>query len=140
MIPRGHLTMLGFARRSAVFALLAIGLSTVEGETFPAMARLDDVVVERGLDATSVHVKTSTSRTYHASLIDTPTRLVIDFDDTAFAWRAAPLDVDAAPLRQVRASQYSKDVARVVLEFTGAVQYSIHEQADGLVIIVPRVY
>jgi type IV pilus assembly protein PilQ len=130
--------MLGFARRSVLLGLLAVGVSTVDGETLGAISRLDDVVVDQEMDATTVRVRTSTAPRYHATLIDSPMRLVIDFDATAFAWRKGRMEVDTPPLKQVRASQFDKDVARVVLEFTGAAHYAIRDQRDGLVIVVPK--
>jgi type IV pilus assembly protein PilQ len=70
-------------------------------------------------------------------LIDTPTRLVIDFEDTEYAWRKTPLALSQAPLKQIRGSQYRKDTARVVVELTRKVGYAIREDDGGLSIVIP---
>ncbi len=111
----------------------------VLGKRPGATARLNDVVVQKVADgtATAVHLRTSLVPRYRPSFIDTPSRLVIDMDDVTFGWRGGPLALDIPPLRQVRASQFRKGVTRVVIEFTGPAQYTIHEEPAGLVIIVP---
>ncbi len=102
-----------------------------------ATVRLNDVVVQKDADATAVHLRTSLVPRYRTSFIDSPSRLVIDMEDVTFGWRGGPLALDVPPLRQVRASQFRKDVTRVVIEFTGPASYAIREEPTGLVIRVP---
>jgi AMIN domain-containing protein len=102
-----------------------------------ATARLNDVVVQKGAHATAVHLRTSLLPRYRASFIDTPSRLVIDMEDVTFGWRRGPLALDAPPFRQIRASQFRKNVTRVVIEFTSPANYAIREEPAGLVILVP---
>src|SRR5262249_50829306 len=84
-----------------------------------------------------VFVKTSAPVRYQAELIDTPARLVIDFEDTDYAWRKTPLDIPASPLMQIRGSQYKKGVARVVVQLERKVGYAIREDDGGLAIVIP---
>jgi type IV pilus assembly protein PilQ len=102
-----------------------------------AGVRLSQVSVATQPDTVTVYVKTSGAAVYTAELIDSPDRLVIDFADTTYGWRKTPLKVASDPLRQVRGSQYRKDVARVVVELTRKVGYAIREDDDGLSIIIP---
>ena len=61
----------------------------------------------------------------------------IDFENTPYGWRKMPLAVGPDPVKQVRGSQYRKDVARLVVELTRKVGYAIREEPDGLVIVIP---
>src|SRR5205807_1204232 len=102
-----------------------------------ATARLSDITVATQPDAVTVFVKTSAPAKYQAELIDSPTRLVIDFEDTDYAWRKTPLNVAASPLKQIRGSQYKKGVARVVVQLERKVGYAIREDDGGLAIVIP---
>lgn len=88
-------------------------------------------------DTVTVFVKTSGAAKYQAELIDSPARLVVDFEDTTYGWRKTPLAVSSGPLKQIRGSQYRKGVARVVVELTRPVGYAIREDDDGLTIVIP---
>ena len=126
-------------RRVAVFVLVL--LLAVWGQAAAqqaaATAKLSDIKVATQPDAVSVFVKTSAPSRYQAELIDTPARLVIDFEDTDYAWRKTPLNVTASPLTQIRGSQYKKRVARVVIQLDRMVGYAIREDDGGLAIVLP---
>ena len=115
--------------------LLPVG-ETVTAQTGQAV-QLSDISVTTQEDTATIFVKTSAPPKYQADLIDTPTRLVIDFEDTEYAWRKTPLALSPAPLKQVRGSQYKKGMARVVIEFTRKVGYAIREDDNGLSIVIP---
>src|SRR3989449_2180795 len=100
-------------------------------------ARLSDVTVSRQPDSVTVFVKTSREAQYKADLVDSPSRLVIDLENTVYAWRKTPLTVGKDPVRQVRGGQYRKGVARIVLDLTRTVGYAIREESDGLAIVIP---
>jgi type II secretory pathway component HofQ len=116
--------------------LLLAGSPAVAQQT-AATVKLSDVTVATQPDAVTVFVKTSGPAKYQAELIDSPTRLVIDFQDTDYAWRKAPLAVSASPLKQIRGSQYRKGVARVVVQLDRKVGYAIREDDGGLAIVIP---
>jgi type IV pilus assembly protein PilQ len=100
-------------------------------------ARLSDVTVTPQTDSVTVFVKTSREPHYKADLVDSPTRLVVDLEDTVYAWRKTPLNVGKEPLRQIRGSQYRQGVARVVLDLSRTVGYAIREEPNGLAIVIP---
>jgi len=102
-----------------------------------ASARLRDVAVSQERGNTVVQIKTSGAARYHAEFMDSPDRLVVDLEDTVYAWRKTPLVVGKEPVKQIRGSQYRKGVARVVVEFSRKVGYAIREDSEGLVIVVP---
>src|SRR5262245_27821379 len=101
----GHHTMLGVVRRLLLVTVLPPVLALGAGaEVMAATARLDDVVVVPGTDATTVHLRTSERVRYRAEMIDGPTRLVVDLPETSFAWRPGKLDAAGPVLRQIRGS------------------------------------
>ena len=109
----------GFVRRVFGVALLVL-LTTgaVAGAQTASDVRLQDVSVTTQPDSVTIIVKTSGEAKYQAELMDRPSRLVIDFENTAYAWRKTPLTVGPEPLKQIRGSQYRKGVARLVIELT----------------------
>ena len=130
--------MTHFVRRAfgvAMLLLLPVGQQATaqSGQA----TRLSNIKVTTQEDTATIFVKTSAPPKYQADLIDSPTRLVIDFEDTEYAWRKTPLALSPAPLKLVRGSQYKKDTARVVVEFTRKVGYAIREDDNGLSIVIP---
>src|SRR5947209_7404355 len=120
--------------------LIALPARTPAEEPKLASAtELKKVAVEHQPDVTIVHITTSGAAKYHAEFMDSPSRLVVDLEDTVYAWRKAPLPVTEAPVKQIRGAQYRKGIARLVIEFTRKVGYAIREDEDGLTIVVPRV-
>src|SRR6266545_6670325 len=123
-----------------VLILVSLGLMLLVptgsgAQTEPA--RLSNVTVSPQQDSVTVFVKTSREAQYKADLVESPNRLVIDLEDTVYAWRKTPLAVGKDPVRQVRGGQYRKGVARIVLDLTRTVGYAIREESDGLAIVIP---
>jgi type IV pilus assembly protein PilQ len=116
-------------------ALLLLVPAGSGAQTEPA--RLSDVTVSPQTDSVTVFVKTSREPRYKADLVDSPTRLVVDLEDTVYAWRKTPLNVGKEPLRQIRGGQYRQGVARVVLDLSRTVGYAIREEPNGLAIVIP---
>ena len=127
------------ARRSLGLGLLLLvpAAAPADAQTGLATATLSAVTVSTQPDSVTVFIKTSGPVKYESDLIEGPDRVVVDLQDTTYAWRRNALPVTAEPLRQVRGSQYRKDVARVVVELTRKVGYAIREDRDGLSIIIP---
>src|SRR2546428_3197607 len=130
------------AKRRIPMVLVLVSLALVllvptgsRAQTEPA--RLSDVTVSRQPDSVTVFVKTSREAQYKADLVDSPSRLVIDLENTVYAWRKTPLTVGKDPVRQIRGGQYRKGVARIVLDLTRTVGYAIREESDGLAIVIP---
>jgi type IV pilus secretin PilQ/predicted competence protein len=120
-----------------VLMLLLAASSQAAAQQAAATVKLSDITVATQPDAVTVFVKTSAPAKYQAELIDSPARLVIDFEDTDYAWRKAPLNVTTSPLMQIRGSQYKKGVARVVVQLDRKVGYAIREDDGGLAIVIP---
>ena len=101
----------------------------------PPAVQLQEVSVESKEEGLQVTLKTVGPPLYTHRIIDTPPRLVIDFQNARYSWLKEPLTVDQGPLRQLRGSQFRKDVARLVLELTRPAPYQIRESPDGLVVL-----
>src|SRR5205085_11746759 len=125
--------------RVVVFVLMLLLAASIPAaaQQSAATVKLSDITVATQPDAVTVFVKTSRPAKYQADLIGAPNRLVIDFEDTNFAWRKGPLNVAAAPLQQIRGGQYKKGVARVVMQLDRKVGYAIREDDGGLAIVIP---
>src|SRR5215475_8492451 len=103
--------------------LLPIGAGAgVDPQSAPG-TQLRDISVTTQPDSVTIVVKATGEVKYHADLVDSPYRLVLDFEDTSYGWRKTPLTVEAEPVKQIRGSQYRRGVARVVLELTRKVGY-----------------
>jgi AMIN domain-containing protein len=94
---------------------------------------LTAVSVEQQDDALTVRLHTSRPPRYRASTLGAPARIVIDLDGARQAWNG-PLTTNPEPIREVRASQWKPDTARVVVELSRPVGYSIEELPDGLIL------
>src|SRR5712692_2248294 len=119
-----------------VIAVLAPAAAGRADEPPMPTAKLEDVSVAAEGDSTVVRIKTSSPRRYQENLIDTPYRLVVDLEDTTYAWRKTPFVTAAGPLIQIRGGQYKKGVARVVLDLTSRVPYSIRGEDGALVVML----
>ncbi len=128
--------------RSARIAGLVVALSLAvtgigSSQTADSPIQLTDISIDRASDGASVTVKTSGPAQYEARLIDTPTRLVIDVTGATYAPVRARWTSGVEPVKEVRASQFRKGIARVVVEMTQkSVGYHIDETPTGLVIAV----
>jgi type IV pilus assembly protein PilQ len=130
-----------------VYTLLVVAITLFPGKVGVAAppaapdlapaARLHDVTVVEQNDSVLVRVKTAGPAKYRAELVESPYRLVVDLEDTVYAWRKTPLVVGREPVRQVRGGQYQGDTARVVVELTRKVGYVVRADDDGLSIVVP---
>src|SRR5882672_9861578 len=127
----------GVLRAFGVALLLLLTTGAVAGGQTAPEVRLQDGSVTTQPDSVTVIVKTSGEAKYQAGLMDRPTRLVLDFENTTYAWRKTPLTIGPEPLKQIRGSQYRKGVARLVIELTRKVGYAIREESDGPAIVIP---
>jgi hypothetical protein len=121
-----------FFRQLVLLTLLPVTAIAAERQPAAAAPRFGAVRVETRGDTVTMSVRTSAPTTYRAQLLDAPVRLVLDLEDTAFAWPQGRLDLTRPPLRQIRGSQFTKDVSRVVLEFTGFTPYVVLNEHDGI--------
>ena len=115
---------------SAVFFLL---VGFVPETSVAIELELTAVSVEWQDDILTVRLQTSRPPKYSATSLGSPARIVIDLAGARQAWRG-PLTANPEPIREVRSSQWKPDAARVVVELSRPVGYSIEERFDGLVL------
>jgi type IV pilus assembly protein PilQ len=126
---------MGFVQRGLSVALISLLPAGAWAQSPPVELR--DVAVSKQADTVTVVVKTTGEPRYQADLVDSPYRLVLDFDNATYAWRRKPLPVDVEPVTQIRGSQYRKGIARLVLQLSRKSGYVIREDAAGIAIVLP---
>src|SRR3989442_4165287 len=131
------------AERQIPMVLVAVSLAvvllvpavSVAAQAGPAV--LSDVAVASQPDAINIFVWTSRETKYRAELIEAPRRLIIDLEDTVYAWRKTPFTVGADPVTQIRGGQYRRGVSRGVFDPTPDLGYAIPEDDKALPVIIP---
>jgi hypothetical protein len=119
-----------------LIALVALP-SVARGQGQPPVELSEATVVEHD-SAVEVWVRLSRPGKYQSDLIDSPWRLVLDFEDAVYRWSARPLPVSADFVRELRGSQFRKGVARLVIELRHKVPYAVEQDREGLRIVLPR--
>jgi type IV pilus assembly protein PilQ len=114
--------------------VVAAGITSAQ--TPDAAVKVMSLSVERAVDGVTVRIKTSGPPKYQSSLIDSPSRLVIDLPGATYAWNKTTLNSDSEPVRQVRGSQWKGSMARVVVELSRKVGYRIDKDSGGLSIVL----
>ena len=135
---RGGTDLMRSVRIAGLVVALSLAVTGIgSSQTADSPIQLTDISIERASDGASVTVKTSGPAQYEAKLIDTPTRLVIDVAGATYGSTRARWTSAVEPVKEVRASQFRKGIARVVVEMTQkTVNYHIDETPTGLVIAV----
>jgi hypothetical protein len=129
--------MAPLARVLAWLLLLVVGVALTASAQVEPAALTEATVVDRE-GALEIWVRLTRPARYQADLIDSPYRLVVDFDDTLYRWSAAPVSVDVDPVRWLRGSQFRKGVARLVIELRRQVPFTIEQDREGLRIVLAR--
>jgi type IV pilus assembly protein PilQ len=113
--------------------LTTVGLDVTMAADAPM--QLKDVKVAELPQSVTVTLETSGPTRYQATVIEAPTRIVIDMNGAYMAprrrWTPAP-----EPIREIRGSQWKPDTARLVVELTRPVAYRIQEGPSGLSIVL----
>jgi len=128
--------MLAPMRIALALGLMVVALVTSVHAQEPAALTEATVVEREGF--VEVWVRLTRPSRYQAEMMDSPHRLVLDFDDTAYRWTVKPVPVTPEPVRELRGSQYKKGVARLVVELRRPAAYTIERDREGLRIIFAR--
>ena len=95
---------------------------------------ISSVAITQAPKHASVRVEGAGPLEVHASRVQDPDRLVLDFSGTKLAVHKTVIPGVSAPVRGVRLGQFRPDVARVVIDLTAASPYQISR--DGLSVVV----
>jgi len=97
-------------------------------------AVISSVALTQGTERASVRVVGEGRLQPRAVRMQNPDRLVLDFEGTRLAVQKTVIPGVASPVREVRLGQYRRDVARVVIDLTGASPYQISRDGDAVVV------
>ena len=95
---------------------------------------ISSVAVTQAPQRASVRVEGDGPLEVHATRVQDPDRLVLDFSATKLAVHKTVIPGVSAPVRGVRLGQFRPDVARVVVDLTAASPYQISR--DGVSVVV----
>jgi type IV pilus assembly protein PilQ len=99
-----------------------------------APARISRVSVSAQGQQPGVQIDGSGDFHYHATRMDNPTRLVLDFADTTLVNSTSTIAGDSALIRNIRIGQFQSDVARVVIELERWSPYTVTTANTGLIV------
>jgi len=131
-----RLALLGLAVTLTVSAAPARAQAPAPGG--PAPIELTDATIVEHERAVEVWVRLTRETKYQSEAMDSPDRLVLDFEDTTYRWAKVAIPVVADPVRVLRGSQFKKGVARLVIELQRKVPYTIESDREGLRIVIPK--
>jgi hypothetical protein len=112
-------------------ALKMVGTNPAGAQTLPV---IDKIQLEQVGPRTEVRVAGSGRLMYHVQRLNQPERLVLDFVGTRLETPPRPVPAGLAPVRDVRAAQFTADTARVVIDLQKVAPY--HIEAAGNVVTV----
>jgi type IV pilus assembly protein PilQ len=95
---------------------------------------ISSVAVTAASQRESVRVEGQGPLEVHASRMQNPERLVLDFSSARLATQRATMPGVSAPVRGVRLGQYRPDVARIVVDLTSAAPYQILREGPSVVV------
>jgi type IV pilus assembly protein PilQ len=95
---------------------------------------ISSVAVTAASQRESIRVEGQGPLEVHASRVQNPERLVLDFSSARLATQKATMPGVSAPVRGVRLGQYRPDVARIVVDLTSAAPYQILREGPAVVV------
>ncbi|MGH9865974.1 MAG: secretin N-terminal domain-containing protein, partial [Candidatus Acidiferrales bacterium] len=96
-------------------------------------AAIRQISIAKDGDVPEVLVLGSGSFNYHELRLSKPDRLVLDFNSTHLS-AAKKISSAIAPIREVRAGQFSPQVARVVIDLSAASPYQVKHVDGGVAV------
>jgi len=118
--------------------VLGGGLANVRGQE-PAGATstaavISSVAITQEPQRAAIRVEGAGRLEVHASRMQNPERLVLDFSGARLAVQRTMIPGVSAPVRGVRIGQFRPDIARVVVDLTGETPYQIAHEGDSVVV------
>lgn len=98
-----------------------------------AFAAIRQISIAKDGDVPEVLVLGTGTFKYHELRLSKPDRLVLDFSSTHMS-AAKKISSDVAPIREVRAGQFSPQVARVVIDLSVASPYQVKHVDGGIAV------
>jgi len=98
-------------------------------------AVIRSVAITEAPQHASVRVEGEGRLDVHASRMQNPARLVLDFSGARLAVDKTVIPGSSEPVRDVRLGQYRPNVARVVVDLTGVAPYQISHEGTAVVVL-----
>jgi len=99
-----------------------------------AASLITRVEVNQEDGCTIVRVAGNGALVYQAAHLNNPERLVLDFSGVRFAASSHAALSPVSPVERIRVGQFKSDVARVVIDLSSAVPYSVRTQGTALLV------
>jgi len=100
-----------------------------------ASAVISSVAITQAPQRATVRVEGEGRLDVHASRMQNPERLVLDFSGARLAVDKTVIPGSSEPVRDVRLGQYRPNVARVVVDLTGVAPYQISHDGTAVVVL-----
>jgi type IV pilus assembly protein PilQ len=129
-----------FRHGCLILASIAVATSPVFAQTqepsgaTATAAVISSVAITQAPQHASVWVEGEGRLDVRAARMQNPDRLVLDFAGARLAVQRTVIPGVSAPVRGVRIGQYRPDIARVVIDLTGAAPYQLSRDAGAVVI------
>ena len=101
-------------------------------------AIISSVAISQASQSSVVRVAGEGRLDVHATRMQNPDRLVLDFADTRIVSTSKFIPGDSEPVRGVRLGQFQPDVARVVIDLTSAASYQLSKDGNYIVVRFER--
>jgi type IV pilus assembly protein PilQ len=102
------------------------------GSTFES---IQQVKLGQNGNQTEVSVIGSGHLSYHATRLQNPDRLVLDFAGSHLKTANKQIASNLDPIREVRLAQFTPDVARVVIDLRQPARYNINASGNSVVVV-----
>jgi type IV pilus assembly protein PilQ len=129
-----------FRHGCLILASIAVATSPVFAQTqepsgaTATAAVISSVAITQAPQHAAVRVEGEGRLDVRAARMQNPDRLVLDFAGARLAVQRTVIPGVSAPVRGVRIGQYRPDIARVVIDLTGAAPYQLSRDAGAVVI------
>ena len=101
------------------------------GSTFESIR---EVKLAQNGETTEVNVVGSGHLTYHATRLENPDRLVLDFAGSHLRTPSHQIASNLDPIREIRLAQFTPDVARVVIDLRQPARYNINAEGNSVTV------
>src|SRR6516164_1201207 len=102
-------------------------------------AVISSVAITQEPQRAAIRVEGAGRLDVHASRMQNPERLVLDFSGARLGVQKTAIPGVSAPVRGVRMGQFRPDVARVVIDLTASAPYQIEHEGGAVVIYLEAV-
>ena len=121
------------AEKTVAATIVHASASSAETKT-PGFESIQQVNLAQNGNHTEVNVVGSGHLTYHATRLQNPDRLVLDFAGSHLKTSNKQIASNLDPVREVRLAQFTPDVARVVIDLRQPARYNINANGNSVTV------